>query len=107
MIKKIIFILGILMFYTFPICANQCDPFTINCRNANEILTKYPLSELLMAGTIKKAGQLWAIIKAPDQHVYPVTVGSLIGLGGGKIDHITSRHIIIQEEKKSVTIWLR
>lgn len=107
MIKKMILFFGISICYILPGYATQCDPFTISCRNSNEILTKYPLTALSMVGIIDKNNQIWAIIKAPDQHVYSATIGSLIGLGGGKVIHITSRQIIIQQEKKSVTIWLR
>ncbi len=100
---------GVSVFYMFSVCVNaaQCDPFTISCRNAHEALTKYPLSTLSMVGMIHKGNQIWALIKAPDQHAYPVMVGNSIGLGGGKVAHITSRQVIVEQEKKSVTIWLR
>ena|SRR5579872_6635310 len=109
MIKKIIFLLGVLTFYVFPICgyATQCDPFTISCRNTGETLTKYPLSALSMAGIINKNNQTWALVKTPDQHVYPVTVGGYIGLGGGKVVHIAARQVIVQQEKNNVTMWLK
>ena len=107
MIKKAILIFVVFIFYISPVYAVQCDPFTISCRNTNEILTKYPLSALSMAGVINKENQIWAIIKAPDQHVYPVSIGGSIGLGGGKVIHITSQQIIVEQQKKSVTIWLR
>jgi len=107
MIKKISLFFGISLFYILPGYAAQCDPFTISCRNTNELLTKYPVTALSMVGIIDKKNQIWAIIKAPDQHVYSVTTGSPIGLGGGKVIRITSRQIIVQQEKKSVTIWLQ
>lgn len=86
--------------------------------NTDAALTKYPLSELSMAGVIyqtsqtnKAKNQIWALIKAPDEHVYAVTIGDPIGLEGGKVSEIISQKIIIQqenqEEKKSVTIQLR
>ncbi len=104
MTNKMTLIFCALIFYIYPLYAAQCDPFTISCRNTHETLTKYPLSALSMLGTIQKQTQTWAIIKAPDQHIYPVFIGSSIGLGGGKATHISARQVVVAQGKNNIII---
>jgi Tfp pilus assembly protein PilP len=99
-----------------PVIYASCDPFTIQCRKLNSVLTQYPLSELSMTGSINtidktdkinQEKKLWAIIKTPDHHVYPVMIGDAIGLEGGHVLQITSQNITVQQAKNIVTILLQ
>lgn len=98
----------LLLLSLLPFCSSAaCDPFTPQCRKKVDTLAKYPVSTLRMAGTIDQNGKLWAIIQTPDKHVYAVATGNPIGVEGGHVLHITPEQLTIQQEKNTVTIWLR
>src|SRR3984957_3527185 len=99
-----------------PVIYASCDPFTIQCRKINSVLTKYPISALSMTGsinTIDKTDKInqekkfWAIIQTPDHDIYPVAIGDAIGLEGGHVLHISTQSITVQQEKNTVTILLQ
>jgi Tfp pilus assembly protein PilP len=88
----------------------SCDPFTIECRTRQAGLTKYPLSVLSMKGYIEKTDKkrkVWALIQAPDHHIYSVMTGDMIGIGGGQVIHISAQNITVQEGKNVVTMLLQ
>ena len=60
-------------------------------------LEKYPLDNLLMKGTIGRAGNTWALIKAADETLYRVTVGNYIGLYHGEIKEVHDNYIELLE----------
>jgi len=85
---------------------SSCDPFTVKCRQSGTVLTKYSLSQLSMVGTITHEGEMYAIIKTPDNRVYPVMAGNLVGIEGGKVTQITSQQTVI-EGNTTETLWLQ
>lgn len=70
------------------------DPFA---PSVNSSLTSYPVTQLSMVGTINKNNELWAIVRTPDDKVYPVTVGSAIGSDQGKVLQVTNQQVTIQQ----------
>lgn len=53
-------------------------------------LNVYDLNTLRFVGTIAQGKKIWAVILAPDNKDYQVTIGDTIGNNYGKITHITS-----------------
>lgn len=62
-----------------------------------EPLEAFPLDGLRMVGTITVAGQIYALIRAPDGVVYRVTHGNHLGRSYGKIIGITQSEVKITE----------
>lgn len=62
-----------------------------------EPLEQYPLDGLHMVGTILKAGQLYALVRTPENTLYRVKKGEHIGQNFGLITHISDTNIDIQE----------
>jgi Tfp pilus assembly protein PilP len=84
----------------------HCDPFTVKCRQSGPALTKYALSQLEMVGTITQEGEMFAIIKTPDNHVYPGPEGNFVGIEGGRVAQVTSDQTVI-EGQTTETLWLQ
>jgi len=86
------------------------DPFVPTSRNAQTILGNYPLAQLVMIGTINSNNKLWAIIRAPNKQVYPVTIGSPIGNDNWHVTDVTAEQVIVQKAGNLPdfsTLWLR
>lgn len=64
-----------------------------------EELEKYALGALQLVGTFRdpQTGEMWALIKAPDNIVHKVHVGNYIGQNYGQIVSITENRIEIRE----------
>ena len=103
-------------FETFVYKADEIrDPFTSFetrvqdvAKNANskihpeehrrkEVLEGFPLSSLLMMGTLEYKDQTWGLIKAPDGIVYRVKQGNYIGQNNGKIKLIKKNQMALTE----------
>ncbi len=61
-------------------------------------LEAYTLNSLKMVGTIKKNGQYWALILAPDGNIYAITIGQYIGQQSGQVTAISIDKIKIDEK---------
>jgi len=55
------------------------------------------LDSLKMVGTLKKGGQLWAVIVSPDGMAHRVSEGNFIGKNFGLVSKITDKEIDIIE----------
>lgn len=66
-------------------------------KSEKESLENVPLDTLRMVGTLRKNGQMWAIVKAPDHGVYHVRVGNHMGLNRGKVTVIDEGKIELME----------
>ncbi len=62
-----------------------------------EPLEQYPLDGLRMVGTILKAGQLYALVRTPENTLYRVKKGEHMGQNFGLITNISDTSIDIQE----------
>ncbi|MEK6750231.1 MAG: pilus assembly protein PilP [Pseudomonadota bacterium] len=62
-----------------------------------EDLEKYPLDALQMVGVLRKDGEIWALVKAPEGTIHRVKRGNYIGQNFGKIDSIGENKIEIIE----------
>lgn len=70
-----------------------------------EPLETFSLDSLQMVGTIKKAGQFWALVKAPDGNIYPVAVGQYMGQNYGLVINITMDAVQIEEKVQISGAW--
>ncbi len=61
-------------------------------------LLQFPLASLQMAGTINLNGNIWAIIRTPDNQFHPVKTGQLVGENQDRIIKITKQKIDIKEK---------
>lgn len=61
-------------------------------------LTAYPLKAFEFIGMLIRDEQSWAIIKAPDNKVYQVTIKDRIGNHYGRIVEISSSDLKVEEE---------
>lgn len=62
-----------------------------------EELEKYALGSLKMVGTFRKAGELWALVQAPDGIVHRVQKGNYMGTDYGRVVNITEQRIDLTE----------
>ena len=62
-----------------------------------QALEAYELKALIMSGTLSQNGKKWALITAPDQRVYRVTIGDYAGKHIGKIISITDTEVVLEE----------
>jgi len=62
-----------------------------------EVLEGFPLSSLLMMGTLEYQDQVWGLIKAPDGIVYRVKQGNYLGQNHGKIEQILRNKMALTE----------
>jgi len=62
-----------------------------------EVLEGFPLSSLLMMGTLEYQKQTWGLIKAPDGIVYRVKEGNYVGQNNGKIKQIQKNQMALTE----------
>ncbi len=80
-----------------------------------EKLEAFPLDALRMVGTLGRAGDIWALISAPDGSVYRIATGNHIGQNFGKVERVTVNQVSILEtvpdglggwKKRQVTMTL-
>jgi len=62
-----------------------------------EVLEGFPLSALLMMGTLEYQEEIWGLIKAPDGIVYRVKEGNYLGQNHGKIKQIFRNQMALTE----------
>jgi len=62
-----------------------------------EVLEGFPLTSLLMMGTLEYQNQTWGLIKAPDGIVYRVKEGNYVGQNNGKIKRIKRNQMALTE----------
>jgi type IV pilus assembly protein PilP len=65
---------------------------------SNNPLQSYSLTVLRFVGTVKENGKVVAFIQTPENKIYPVNEGDLIGDQYGKITHIDQDKIDIMEK---------
>ena len=80
-----------------------------------EELEAFPLDALRMVGTLNKGNKTWALIAAPDDAIYRITVGGHLGQNFGQIKKISKDLIEVTEtvpdglggwKKRNVTLTL-
>jgi type IV pilus assembly protein PilP len=62
-----------------------------------EYLENYSLDSLTMVGTLKKSGEMWALIVDKSGIIHKVRIGNYLGQNSGKITDITEERIAIKE----------
>ena len=62
-----------------------------------EPLEQYPLDALSFVGHLKKSGEEWGLITAPDDTIYRIQVGNYLGNNYGKITSISETNITLVE----------
>ncbi|MCS6785791.1 MAG: pilus assembly protein PilP [Thiobacillaceae bacterium] len=73
-----------------------------------EYLENFPLDGLRMVGTLKRGGQLVALVRTPDNAIYQVRVGSRIGQNFGVVTAISDTAIQIRETvQDGVGDWIQ
>lgn len=79
-------------------------------------LQAYPLDMLRFVGTVTQNGKTMAFISAPDNRIYHITVGDVIGDHNSKVVTIESERVSLMEEysesgatpmKRVVTLQLK
>jgi len=70
---------------------------TPNIKRPKEALESFSLDTLKMVGTVKFKSTLWALIKAEDNIIYRVHLGSYLGKNYGKITQISTNKIELTE----------
>lgn len=91
---------------------DQRNPFTLlNSADANgdmarkkDSLEFFPIDNLKFVGTIEQENQRWGLIQASDGEVYKVEAGNYIGQNAGKVQTITTREIVVEENLKRGTL---
>lgn len=71
---------------------NAPDP-----KRKKDFLESFPMDRLAVVGAIKRGGQLWGLVRAPDGTVTMVRNGDYIGQNFGKITEISDRGLHIKE----------
>ena len=64
---------------------------------AKEELEAFPLDALLMVGTLELNGKKWALVKAPNDIVYRISVGNYVGQHYGRVTNVDSERVAIIE----------
>lgn len=63
-----------------------------------EALEYYPLSELVLVGTLEQASDgIWGLVRAPDGVIHRVQVGNYMGQNHGKVLAITDVELTLKE----------
>ena len=62
-----------------------------------EVLESFPLDSLKMVGTIKQKGQMFALIKAPDNVLHKVKKGNYMGQNFGLVVGINDSGVELKE----------
>lgn len=62
-----------------------------------EPLEEFPLDSLRMIGTLRMHGEVFALIKAPDQLIHRLKTGNHIGQNYGEVIDITDSEVKLQE----------
>ncbi len=62
-----------------------------------EPLESYPLESLTMVGVLRNGGEIWAVIRAPDNTLYRVRKGNYLGQNHGRIIAIGDNEVKIME----------
>ncbi len=64
---------------------------------AREPLESYPLESLTMVGVLRNGGEIWAVIRTPDNTLYRVRKGNYLGQNHGRIQAIGDNEVKIME----------
>jgi type IV pilus assembly protein PilP len=83
--------------------ANLRSPFSMSSSAASKTISKHPLqnfptAQLHFKGTVTQGDNTWAFVLAPDNKLYQVKLGDMIGDHYGKIISITETSLVIQEQ---------
>ena len=77
---------------------------TIERKTSQNTLEHYRIAQLQVLGVLTTQQQQWALIKTPDNKIYKVTIGSIIGVEKGKIVTIEKGIITIKTASQVVTL---
>jgi type IV pilus assembly protein PilP len=85
--------------------ANMRSPFSASSStsSSSRALSKHPLQNFQLAqlhfkGTVTEGENTWAFVLAPDNKLYQVKLGDLIGDHYGKIISISETSLVVQEQ---------
>jgi type IV pilus assembly protein PilP len=84
--------------------ANARSPFEVASAsggghsNSKHPLQNFPIGQLHFKGTVNQGNSTWAFVLAPDNKLYQVKLGDMIGDHYGKIVSISETRIEIQEQ---------
>ena len=70
--------------------------------DGNQPLQNYPLTQLRYKGIVTQGANSWGFILAPDNKLYQVRLGDIIGDRYGKIITISSTSLVIQERVEQI-----
>ncbi len=79
--------------------------FAPDANRKKEFLEEYTLETLKMTGFFSKDKKNYAMIKAPDNKVYQVTIGNYLGQNYGVIKDINEGVIFLEERIKEEDEW--
>ncbi|MES2217511.1 MAG: pilus assembly protein PilP [Pseudomonadota bacterium] len=84
---------------------NPRSPFeaSSSAGGSNRVVSKhplqnYPVAQLHFKGTVTQGDNTWAFVLAPDNKLYQVKLGDMIGDHYGKIVNISQTSLTIQEQ---------
>lgn len=78
-------------------------PERLKSKRATEPLEEFPLSALLMVGTLEQNGQRWALVRDSNGKVHNVTVGNYLGKDYGRIIEVTPERLTLIETFKDTS----
>lgn|GEM_PF-2360996 len=87
---------------SFQATGKERDPFeeeqTIYGGSAlNNPLTSFPLKQFEFIGLLSRNNKIWAIIRAPDNKIYQLTINDQIGNHYGRIVQIDADQLKVEE----------
>jgi len=86
-----------------PLLSDPFDPQrlrqapSLSSQRRQDALEHYELSQLRMVGTLSSRRRAYALVQDPQQRVYLVAVGSLIGPDHGVVVRIREQEILLRE----------
>lgn len=81
--------------------ANRPDP-----ARPKEALESYELDELRMVGTLRRSGELWALVRAKDDTIHRVRAGNYLGRRLGRIVAVKPDRIdLVEQVEQRECVW--
>ncbi|MFU8797353.1 MAG: pilus assembly protein PilP [Gammaproteobacteria bacterium] len=84
-----------------PFLSKKPNPQTV------EPLALFPLSALKMVGTFTVFDTKWALITAPNQITYKITIGNRIGQTNGRVTEINEKRVQISDGRQISSLPLQ
>ncbi len=86
--------------------SSQCSANRPDPNRPKEGLEAYELDELRMVGTLKRQGELWALVRAKDDTIHRVHAGNYMGRRLGRIVAVKPDRIeLVEQVEQRECVW--